>query len=156
MSAFAGRAGTNQLGNVRLLPALCSRWLTTRRMGENAPHLPFAIPVRAGSVGWRPDIRRSNAEREVAPIPDLPAVAPRSGEVRPIADIPTGSAAPKPLKSACSRYGAKFVIIEEPNCDVVLDIRGCSRNDVPTRSDAQPAVMPIRDRIPCPFTTVLR
>jgi len=33
--------------------ALCSRWLTTWRMGEDAPYLPFAIPVGIGSVGWK-------------------------------------------------------------------------------------------------------
>jgi hypothetical protein len=35
------------------LSALCSRWLTTRRMGEDAPYLSFAIPVRAQLGGQR-------------------------------------------------------------------------------------------------------
>jgi hypothetical protein len=36
--------------------ALCSRRLTTQRMGEDAPLLPFAIPAGIGSNGWNPDI----------------------------------------------------------------------------------------------------
>jgi hypothetical protein len=34
------------------LSALCCRWLTTWRMGEDAPHLPFAVFVGIGSVWW--------------------------------------------------------------------------------------------------------
>ena len=39
----------------RPVSALCSRWLTTQRMGEDAPKLPFAPAVMGGWVmGWTP------------------------------------------------------------------------------------------------------
>jgi hypothetical protein len=41
--------------------ALCSQWLTTRPMGEDAPHLPFAISAGIGSVGWRADLSPSRS-----------------------------------------------------------------------------------------------
>jgi hypothetical protein len=96
----------------------------------------IAIPVGIGSIGWKAFLRldaswwRSCAGFQTF----LPS--PRSGEVRPIADVCTRfPAAPKPLKSRCSRYGTKFPIIEEPNRDVVLVMRGCSRIAVPMRPD---------------------
>ena len=39
------------------LSALCSLWRATRRMGEDAPHLPFAISAGIGSMGWKAAIQ---------------------------------------------------------------------------------------------------
>ena len=59
------------------------------------PHLPFAIAVRNGSIGWRAVVHRAVLDGEVAPIPDLPALAPEQ-EVRPKAAVSpqAGSAVP--------------------------------------------------------------
>jgi hypothetical protein len=37
--------------------ARCSRWLTTQRMGENAPFRPFPLGTRNGKDGWKAFIR---------------------------------------------------------------------------------------------------
>jgi hypothetical protein len=44
---YLGRGGSVGLRSFdkRPVTALCSRWLTTQRMGEDAPQLPFAIAV---------------------------------------------------------------------------------------------------------------
>jgi hypothetical protein len=39
------------------ISVLNHRWVTTRGMGEDAPYLPFAVPVSIGSVGWEAAIR---------------------------------------------------------------------------------------------------
>jgi hypothetical protein len=63
LNETSGRGPTRKLRTVSgkgPVSALCSRWLTTRRMGEDAPHLPFAVFVGIGSVGWIsavPDLR---------------------------------------------------------------------------------------------------
>ena len=47
--------------------ALCSRWLTTRRMGENAPFPTFAPMVSNGSLGWTSVLHQNAPSGEVAP-----------------------------------------------------------------------------------------
>src|SRR5262249_33718438 len=56
------------LSTHRPLTALCGRWPTMRCMAEDAPHLPLAMCVGSGSVGWKPVVHRGASNDEDAQI----------------------------------------------------------------------------------------